>query len=69
MRRFLFGVLGLAGGYAIGVGAGLALVALFSPNMHDKSVEMAMTSAFVTGPLGAVAGLIAGIVLSRRKPE
>lgn len=36
--------------------------------MHDKSVEMAMTAAFVTGPIGAVAGLIAGIVFSRRKP-
>lgn len=66
MRRFLLAVLGLVGGYAVGVGAGLALVSLFSPNMHDKSVEMAMTAAFVTGPIGAVAGLVARIILSRR---
>lgn len=68
MRRILLSLLGLVLGYGGGVLAGLALVSLASPNTHDKSVEMAMTAAFVTGPLGAIVGLIAALVLTRRKP-
>lgn len=52
-------------GYAAGVAIGMALVSLFSGNSHDLGQEAAMTSIFVTGPLGAVAGLIFGLVRRR----
>ena len=42
------------------------MVALLSSNTHDKSVEIVMTAAFVTGPLGALVGLLAGLLRSRR---
>ncbi len=62
MGRLLGGVAGLALGYVFGVAAGALLVALFSTNTHDKSVEMAMTSLLIAGPAGAVAGLIVGLI-------
>lgn len=45
-------------GYAAGAVAGLLLVSLLSSNSHDKSMEMVMTAAFFTGPVGAVIGLV-----------
>ncbi|MCB1472205.1 MAG: hypothetical protein KDJ68_04780 [Rhodobiaceae bacterium] len=48
-------------GYFAGAMAGLALVSMFSGNGHDKSMEMVMTAAFFTGPVGAVIGLLAGL--------
>lgn len=48
-------------GFVLGVAAGAALVSLFSANTHDKSVEIAMTAAFVGGPAGAIVGLIAAL--------
>lgn len=67
MRRILLSLLGLVAGYVAGVILGIALVAVASPNMHDKSVEMAMTAAFVTGPMGGILGLGATLLLARRK--
>lgn len=67
MRRFLIGLLGLCLGYAAGAAAGFALVALASGNTHDKSVETVMTGFFVTGPMGAILGLAAALLMSRRK--
>lgn len=62
MNRFLRALVGLALGYAVGVAIGAGLVAAFSANTHDKSVELVMTSAFVTGPIGAIIGaLVAGL--------
>lgn len=58
-------IAGLAGGYVAGAAIGLALVALFSTNTHDKSVEMVMTAAFVAGPVGAVIGVIVALIKSR----
>lgn len=40
------------------------LLNLLSTNTHDKSTEVAMTSIFIAGPLGAVLGLIAGLIQS-----
>jgi hypothetical protein len=48
MKRFGLGLL-----YAIGQ---------FSSNTHDRTVEAAMTSVFVFGPLGAVAAFIVGFI-------
>lgn len=53
---------GLIIGYFAGAGSGAALVQFLSTNTHDKSVEMAMTAAFVTGPAGAVLGLVAALL-------
>ena len=41
-------------GYVIGLFGGLGLVLLLSSNEHDRSVEAAMTGAFVVGPLTAL---------------
>ena len=68
MRKVLLSLLGLAAGYIIGAALGAAAIQLFSSNTHDKSVELAMTAAFVTGPIGAVIGLIAGWIRARRLP-
>ncbi len=66
MRKFLFCLFGLIAGYLIGAGLGAAAIQLLSSNSHDKSMEMAMTSAFVTGPIGAAIGLVAGWLKVRK---
>jgi hypothetical protein len=40
-------------GYLIGLVGGMVVVETFSTNVHDKSMEAAMTGAFVFGPLMA----------------
>ena len=67
MRRLLLSLLGLGLGYAAGAAAGFALVALASGNTHDKSLETVRTGFFVTGPMGAIHGLAAALVMSRSK--
>jgi len=58
--RIVTGILGGLLGYAVGgFGGGLA-VSLLSSNTHDRSVEAAMTGAFVLGPLAAIAGVLVG---------
>ena len=41
-------------GYALGLGAGIGLVLLFSGNQHDRSMEAVVTGFLVTGPLMGV---------------
>jgi hypothetical protein len=65
MRKFLLCLAGLVAGYIIGAGLGAAAIEYFSGNTHDRSVEMAMTAAFVTGPIGAVIGLVVGWIRGR----
>jgi hypothetical protein len=48
-------------GYALGAFGGGLLVSVLSSNTHDRSVEAAMTGAFVLGPLAAVVGALVGI--------
>lgn len=67
MRRLGLGFLGFILGYGAGVLAGFALVNLASPNVHDKSLEAAMTAFFVTGPMGAILGLAVALLLSRKR--
>lgn len=71
LKRLGFGCLAGVVGYPIGVGAGMLLVHLISPNTHDKSLESAMTGFFVTGPLVAVIGSVVGAVLAgpRKDPD
>lgn len=67
MRRVLAVLGGGVAGYAGGAALGALLVQLFSSNVHDKAVEMAMTAAFVTGPAGAAAGAVAAWMWTRRR--
>jgi len=71
MRRLLFGFLGLILGYAAGVCIGIVLVSAFSGNTHDKAQEVAVTSALITGPIGALIGLVVGVLTGgpRRRPS
>ncbi|MBI1906371.1 MAG: hypothetical protein HYS20_09090 [Rhodocyclales bacterium] len=68
MRRFGFGLLFAVIGFIMAALVGYFLIGQFSPNQHDREIEAAMTSIFVLGPLGAVAGFIAGVIRGGRKP-
>lgn len=67
MLRFIRAILCMLLGFAIGAIACAVLISLFSGNTHDKSVEMAMTAAFVGGPIGAIIGLVAGLMWKPRQ--
>jgi hypothetical protein len=67
MKRIGTALLCAIGGYLIAAVAAYFLIEWFSSNMHDRSVEAAMTSAFVLGPLGAVLGFVAGFILGGRR--
>lgn len=57
-------------GYVAGAVLGYLLVLGFSSNQHDKSIEATMTAAFASGPLGALIGFVAGLLVTRgvKKP-
>jgi hypothetical protein len=65
--RIVKGLVYAVVGYIVGAFGGGALVSVLSQNSHDRSVEAAMTGAFVTGPVVAVIGGIVGML--RRKPQ
>jgi len=46
---------------------GMFLIEAFSSNRHDRSVEAAMTGAFVVGPLMAVAAVIVVLVIRAQR--
>jgi hypothetical protein len=56
----LLGQAGVFVGYLLGAAGGGALVHFFSENTHDRAHEAATTGIFVTGPVGALVGLLAG---------
>jgi hypothetical protein len=62
VRRFAFGLLGAVIGYVAGAFGGGFAISMLSSNHFDVSVEAAMTGAFVIGPLGALIGLVIGVV-------
>jgi len=66
MKRFGVGLLCAIGGYFVGAFAGYWLIQWLSSNVHDRSVEAAMTSIFVCGPLGAVVAFLVGFIWSGR---
>jgi len=53
-------------GYFAAAALGYFLIAAFSPNAHDRDLEAAMTGAFVTGPVGALASFVFGFVRGGR---
>jgi hypothetical protein len=65
-KRIAMGFLGGLLGYLLGAFSGGFLVSALSTNTHDRSVEAAMTGAFVLGPLVAVVGAVAGVWWSGR---
>ena len=69
MRRFLAALLGILIGYPVFAFVGYGAIGLFSGNHFDLSVEASMTAAFVIGPMGAIVGLIAGIVFGKKKNQ
>jgi len=71
MRRIVMAVLGLLIGYPVFAFIGYWIIQLFSGNTFDRSMEASMTAVFAIGPLGAIVGLVAGLVLAglKRKPE
>ena len=66
MKRLGVGLLWGVCGYLIAALVSYFLIGQFSSNTHDRAVEAAMTSAFVLGPLGAIAAFIVGFVRGRR---
>ena len=66
MKRLGIVLLYAVGGYFVWAVVGYLLVDLFSSKMHDRSVEAAMTSAFVLGPLGAGVAAVVGFIRSGR---
>ena len=69
MKRFGLGLLFAIGGYIAAALTGYFLIGQLSSNTHDRSVEAAMTSAFVIGPLGAIVGFVVGFIRGGRKDE
>jgi hypothetical protein len=65
-KRIAMGFLGGLLGYLLGAFGGGFFVSALSSNTHDRSVEAAMTGAFVLGPLVAVMGAVAGVWWSGR---
>ena len=64
MKRFGIALLCAIGGDVVTAFLGYFLIDRLSSNVHDRSVEAAMTSIFVWGPLGAVVAFIVGFVRS-----
>lgn len=69
MKTFGLGVLAAVGGYIIGMLGGMFLIEAFSSNRHDRSVEAAMTGAFVVGPLMAVVAVIVVLVIRAQRAQ
>jgi len=68
VKRIGLAFLTAIAGYVLAAVAGYWLTGLLSANVHDAPIEAAMTSAFVWGPLGAVAGFVLGFVYGARRP-
>ena len=69
MKRFGIALLFAIVGYLVAAVASYFLIGLLSSNVHDRSVEAAMTSAFVLGPLGAVVGFVVGFIRAGRSAD
>ena len=65
MKRFFLVVLGAIAGYGAGAVAGYFAIVAFSSNTHDRSLEAAMTGAFLSGPLGALIGMVVAFARTR----
>jgi hypothetical protein len=66
-RRLGFGLLFGLLAFLVGALASYVLVLRFSSNLHDRSVEAAMTSVFFYGPVAGLIGFVAGTAFGGRK--
>jgi hypothetical protein len=66
VKRFVIAMLFAIVGYLFAAAIGYVLIDLLSSNAHDRSVEAAMTSAFVLGPLGAAVAFVIGFIRGGR---
>lgn len=66
-QRLLIAALWGIGGYSVFAVGGAYLVVQLSSNAHDRSVEAAMTGAFVFGPVGALLGALVGFWRASRR--
>ena len=64
MKTFGLALLAAVAGYAVGLFAAMTLIERFSSNQYDRSLEAAMTSALIVGPLTGL--LSAGLVVAYR---
>ena len=62
MAKLLRVILCVFIGFILGIFFGSLIVALFLGNSHDMAMEVGMTAFFTTGPIGAIIGLIVGIM-------
>lgn len=67
LKRIGFGLLFAISGFIVAAMASYFLILEFSSNMHDRSVEAAMTSAFFFGPVGGVLGFVGGVIFGGRR--
>ncbi|MCG3202886.1 MAG: hypothetical protein NFCOHLIN_02772 [Gammaproteobacteria bacterium] len=67
MRRWLLSLSVALIAYLAGAFGGGALLLQFSPNAHDRSLEAAMTGAFVFGPAAAIAGFLIAYLRAGRR--
>jgi hypothetical protein len=62
MGKLAKGLIGLIVGYGAGAAVAWVAVTLLSSNTHDRSLEAVMTAFFFAGPIGAVVGLVVGLL-------
>ena len=67
LKRIGFGLLFAIAGFILAAIASYFLILEFSSNVHDRSVEAAMTSAFFFGPVGSVLGFVGGVIFGGRR--
>ncbi len=62
-------MLGGIAAYDVGLFGGMALVSMLSSDTYDKSMEVAVTGLFVTGPLVAVIGFVGTLAYRLVRPK
>ena len=67
MKVFGLAVVAAIIGYLMGLFGGMFLLDIFSSNVHDKSMEAAMTGAFVFGPMMALVAVVVTVLYCRRR--
>ena len=65
MRRLVRGFLWAVPAYFVGAFGGGYLVSVLSSNTHDRSLEAAMTGAFLWGPAAGLIGFVVGAMRTK----
>ena len=67
MKTFGLATMAAINGYLVGLFGGMLLIETFSSNQYDKSLEAAMTGAFLIGPSMAVIAVVVLLVFRSRR--